>query len=273
MPAALSTAAAGTGASSSGEAAQGESSGKENSQAHGDEGLGFSSTMARAWANATGSSFARGLADGSAARQDQQRQRNLSARVEEQQHAAEQRRAESLARETGASSSDDIESIASNITSPPAGHNREQMIRAYRDSAGLLREMAQTYGGPARAAAVAGYRNFAELAKALVDERLQQGQIAERSSQESTAPTDSNVNSEQSDEASAPTTSQTDEGLNVRSDQTAAAAQAENAISVSAKSGETLASSLTALPSPGAVTQPPSELGAAASQPHDTPLE
>ncbi len=175
LPAALATSGAGAGGSS-GSTGNIESAGKGNeSQAHGDESLGLGSTMARAWANATGSSFARGLADGSAAGQDQQRQRNISSRVEEQQRASEQRRAESLAREMGASSSDDVDAIASNMTSPPAGRSPEQMVRASRDSAGLLREMTKAYGGPAQAAAVAGYRNFADLAKALVEERLQQG--------------------------------------------------------------------------------------------------
>lgn len=179
LPAALATAAMGPGGSLDPAAGREATERRGDSQVHGDEALGFGSAMARAWSNATGSSFAKGLADGTGARLEQQRHRNISARVEEQQRATEQRRAESLARETGASSSDDVEAIAADITSPQPGRSREQMIRAYRDSAGLLREMAKAYGGPAQAATVAGYQNFAALAKALVDERLHQsGQTA-----------------------------------------------------------------------------------------------
>jgi hypothetical protein len=58
------------------------------------------------------------------------------------------------------------------VTEPAQGHTSDEMMRAHRDNAPALREMAQHYGGPARAAAVGGYSSFGEMAVAMAHERL-----------------------------------------------------------------------------------------------------
>jgi len=132
--------------------------------------------IARALGNATGSPFLRGVADGAWATMDGQRQRAAAGRVVEQQRQAEQRRAESLAREMGATSSVDIEAISQSITNPPTGRSSEAMAQAHRDNTDLLRGMVREYGNPARAAAVGGYPSFAALAVAMAEERLGEAQ-------------------------------------------------------------------------------------------------
>lgn len=140
--------------------------------------------IARALGNATSSPFLRGVADGAWAAMDGQRQRAAAGRVVEQQRQAEQRRAESLAREMGATSSEDIEAISQSITNPSTGRSSEAMTQAHRDNADLLRGMVREYGNPARAAAVGGYPSFAALAVAMAEERFggAQGEAAQMAS-------------------------------------------------------------------------------------------
>src|SRR5207237_3216366 len=89
-----------------------------------------------------------------------------------------QRRAEQLARDLGAVDADDISAIASSVTAPYNGYSPEQMRRAYQNRAPLLRSMARQYGSPARAAAVGGYDNFAQMASAMAQERMRDPNVA-----------------------------------------------------------------------------------------------
>jgi hypothetical protein len=121
------------------------------------------------------SNFMRGYADGANAQREASQRQTGAARMAEQQRDRELSRGRALAREMGATNPDDIEAIANSIAHPPAGQTSAQMLQAHRDNADLLRRMAQTQGGPARAAAVNGqgqFSSFGEMAIAMANERL-----------------------------------------------------------------------------------------------------
>jgi hypothetical protein len=121
------------------------------------------------------SNFMRGYADGATAQRDGSQRQAGAARMADQQHERDMSRGRALAREMGATNPDDIDAIANSIVQPPSGKTSEQMMRAHRDNADLTRRMAQTQGGPARAAAVSGqgqFSSFGDMAIAMANERL-----------------------------------------------------------------------------------------------------
>ena len=151
--------------------------------------------LARAWGRATGDPFSQGFGEGALAGKQIGQGRAASAHLAEQQQHAEQRRAEQLAREMGARDGDDIDTIAQSIMKPGEGTTGDQMMRAHRDNAPLLRDMAKQFGSPARAAAIGGqgrYASFGEMAVAMAHERLQPSQAtdsAQRETSEQAEPT------------------------------------------------------------------------------------
>ncbi len=121
------------------------------------------------------SNFMRGYADGANAQHNAGQRQSNAGRTAEQQQEREMSRGRALAREMGATNPDDIEAIANSIAHPPPGKTSEQMMGAHRDNADLTRRMAQTQGGPARAAAVSGqgqFSSFSDMAVAMANERL-----------------------------------------------------------------------------------------------------
>lgn len=183
VPALASASALGGAAGDQAQASTNASAGQSTQQ-----GLSASAGgVARALGQATGNPFLRGFADGTSAVTDTNRQRAAANRVIDQQQQAQQRRSESLAREMGATASDDVEAITQSISAPPAGRSSEQMQRAHRDNADLLRGMVREYGSPGRAAAVGGYPSFGAMAVALAEERLGQSSSAPASQSRSEA--------------------------------------------------------------------------------------
>jgi hypothetical protein len=178
---ALAGAAGSTSASAQSESAalpKGEST-ESNNAAHA-AAVNTSGRAAWAMSGAMGGpagAFLRGYGDGAFAGSSMNAHRANAAKADEMQRTAETRCAEGIAREMGATNADDVETIARSVTEPARGHTPEQMLRAHRDNAPALREMAHHYSGPARAAAVGGYRSFGDLAVAMAHERLSEGGV------------------------------------------------------------------------------------------------
>jgi hypothetical protein len=131
-------------------------------------GPGTVSALVQAVGRATGNPLLRGFTEGAAYDQ----QVSSVARMANQHAESAARRAEQLAREMGATDAGDIDTISASVTAPYYGRSPEDMRRAHRENAPLLRSMARQYGSAGRAAAVAGYGSFGQMANALAEERL-----------------------------------------------------------------------------------------------------
>lgn len=128
--------------------------------------------VARALGSTTGNPLLQGFGAGSTLGQSFASQHTAAQRLSEQRAQGVLRRAEQLAREVGAVEADDVSAIANSIVAPDGGVTPDQMRRAHQGNAPLLRSMARQYGSPARAAAVGGFDNFAQMANAMARERL-----------------------------------------------------------------------------------------------------
>jgi hypothetical protein len=133
---------------------------------------------AQAVGRATGNPLLRGLGEGAAAAQHARQDARSARRIVDQQTDMVQRRAEQLARDMGATDADDIGAISSSLLAPASGATpaqaRREVQRAHQDNAPLLRSMSRQYGSASRAAAVAGYDSFGQMAVAMAEERMQQ---------------------------------------------------------------------------------------------------
>ncbi|MCL5998668.1 MAG: hypothetical protein M1546_21810 [Chloroflexi bacterium] len=129
-------------------------------------------SVARALGSTTGNPLLQGFGAGSALGQSLAAQHTTAQRLSEQRAQSVLRRAEQLAREVGGVETDDVSAIASSIIAPDGGVTPDQMRHAHQENAPLLRSMARQYGSPARAAAVGGFDNFAQMANAMARERL-----------------------------------------------------------------------------------------------------
>ena len=128
--------------------------------------------VARTLGGATGSPLMQGFGAGTTVGNIIATQHTSAQRLAEQHAQSLQRRAEQLARDVGAVEADDVAAIANNTLTPDAGFTPDQMRHAHQENAPLLRAMARHYGSPARAAAVGGFDNFAQMAYAMAHERL-----------------------------------------------------------------------------------------------------
>ena len=102
-------------------------------------------------------------------------------RLSQQQRELELKRARALAREVGATSSSDIETIANSIVSPPSGTTSTEMARAYRETGPAMADASRRMGGPARAAAIASEgqaQSFGEWAAGVATERARMNRAA-----------------------------------------------------------------------------------------------
>ncbi|NJM40811.1 MAG: hypothetical protein HC853_08590, partial [Anaerolineae bacterium] len=138
--------------------------------------------VARTFGRATGNPIAQGFGEGAAAGMQLNTRRQAAARVQQQQQASEHRRVEQLARELGATHPDDVAAIANSIEHPPQGISSARMQQAHIANAALLRDMREremtathnAQAATARAAQVAGYGSFGQLAIAMAHEHLAQ---------------------------------------------------------------------------------------------------
>jgi hypothetical protein len=155
--------------------------GQAGNSGHADSGGGAMSRLgeyAQAVGRATGNPLLRGFGEGAAAAQHERQDARSARRIVDQQTDMVQRRAEQLARDMGATDADDIGAISSSLLAPASGATpaqaRREVQRAHQDNAPLLRSMSRQYGSASRAAAVAGYDSFGEMAVAMAEERMQQ---------------------------------------------------------------------------------------------------
>ncbi|MGQ9889822.1 MAG: hypothetical protein ACUVSX_15255, partial [Aggregatilineales bacterium] len=88
-------------------------------------------------------------------------------RQAENQNRDQRQKAERLARDTGATNSEDIEAITEAIMA-----NGEQSRQAHLTVAPTLRDMCRSLGGPSAVAAIAGYPTFAALAADMAREAM-----------------------------------------------------------------------------------------------------
>ncbi len=126
------------------------------------------------------------LAGGVAAGEQMNARAASANRLSQQQRELELKRARALAREVGATSSSDIETIANSIVSPPSGTTSTEMARAYRETGPAMADASRRMGGPTRAAAIATdpstgsgeARSFGEWAAGVVMERARMNRSA-----------------------------------------------------------------------------------------------
>lgn len=188
------TAAAGLSAGAAGNTNTQPVAGNASSEAQADFAHSLGAT-ARAIGNATGSAIGRGFGDGAMAGWQMASRRAAVARMQQQQADAEQRRAEQVARETGATHPEDIRTIAESMTKPTTGMSGEQMRNALISNASALRRMrddqSATTRNPAeasaRAAQIAGYDSFGQLAVAMAKEHINKGRDVPTNHQQLTA--------------------------------------------------------------------------------------
>jgi hypothetical protein len=115
-----------------------------------------------------------GLANGVGTGYQMRARQEASNRMAQQQRDADQARARALAKDVGASSARDIDTIANSITNPPKGLTSQQMAQAYRQVGPSLQQAAGLSRSPAMAASQATggqSKSFGDFAVAVASER------------------------------------------------------------------------------------------------------